>query len=160
MLNTRSLKPIRRCGWSLASALGAAIIVAAAAAQARATEPRPWLCRDKPVFSSSQPMTWTATNRGGERWVMLFMRFDPDGGHDGFTVYDTRTISGSDSGSLQPGQWYAVGMYREGSHWICSARASENPHFVPGVVRDLCYSETPGGCALKMVVKDAGGAHN
>ena len=160
MLKTRSLKSIRRFGLSLASAFGAAIMIAAAAAPARATEPRPWLCRDKPVFSSSQPMTWTATNRGGERWAMLFMRFDLDGGHDGFTVYDTRSISRSDSGSLAAGQWYAVGMYSEGGHWICAARASENPQFVPGVVRDLCYGETPGGCALKMVVKDGGGAHN
>lgn len=149
----------RRTGRVAAIAFSAAAIVSAAGS-ARAMEPRPWLCRDKPVFSSGQPMAWTATKRGGGRWVMTFMRFDPDGGHDGFTVDDTRPIDGVESGSLEPGQWYAVGMYREGSHWICAARARENHQFVPGVVRDLCYGETDGACAVKMVVRKRSGAHN
>ncbi len=149
----------RRMGRVAALAFAAAALVVAAGS-ARAMEPRPWLCRDKPVFSSGQPMTWTATKRGGGRWVMTFMRFAPDGGHDGFTVDHTRPIDGRESGALAPGQWYAVGMYRAGSHWICAARAGENPQFIPGVVRDLCYGETDGACAVKMVVRKRSGAHN
>jgi hypothetical protein len=137
-----------------------AIIVAgimlAAASPAPAVEPRPWLCRDKPVFSSDQSMTYDASIRGSGHWVMVFMRFDPSGGHDGFTVFDTRDVSGQITGPLEPGQWYAVGMYREGSHWICSARAGETHQFVAGIVRDLCYGETEGGCDVKLTVRESG----
>ncbi len=160
----RICEVMRRRGRLLTITAGIFATLALASAPARAVEPRPWLCRDKPVFSSDQPMTWTATQRGGGRWVMNFMRFDPAGGHDGFTVYDTRRIEASESGALDPGQWYVVGMYREGGHWICAARAGENHQFTPGVVRDLCYGESEGACAVKMVVRAraAGGAagHN
>ena len=74
--------------WTTAAAFPMAIVAAAliAAVPARAAEPRPWLCRDKPVFSSNQPMTYDARMHGGGQWMMIFMRFDPSGGHDGFTV--------------------------------------------------------------------------
>jgi hypothetical protein len=121
-----------------------------------AAEPRPWLCRDKPVFSSDQPMTYNASMRGSGQWRMIFMRFDPSGGHDGFTVFDSRDVSGPVTGSLERGQWYAVGMYREGSRWVCAAQAQENHQFVAGIVRDLCYGATPAGCDVKMVVRENG----
>lgn len=144
----------------VAGVLGAAVLMLAAAAPvARALEPRPWLCRDKPVFSSGQPMTYDASLRGGGHWVMIFMRFDPSGGHDGFTVFDTRDVSGRVRGSLARGQWYGVGMYREGSHWICSAQADENDQVVAGVVRDYCYGRTAGSCDVELVVhENKGGA--
>ena len=139
-----------------AIAIGAAVIVLAAAAPAaRAVEPRPWLCRDKPVFSSNQPMTYDASLRGHGHWVMLFMRFDPSGGHDGFTVFDTRDVTGRATGSLERGQWYGVGMYREGSHWICAAQADENDQVVPGVVRDYCYGQTAGNCDVELIVRES-----
>src|SRR5579863_9837530 len=68
---------LRRIAVALSVATIIATIMAAAASPARATEPRPWLCRDKPVFSSGQPMTYDLSLRGGGRWVMIFMRFDP-----------------------------------------------------------------------------------
>jgi hypothetical protein len=130
----------------------------AAAWPARATEPHPWLCRDKPVFSSNLPMTYDASERGGGRWKMAFMRFDGSGGHDGFTVDDTRDVRGRTTGTLAPGQWYAVGMYRQGNYWICAARASEKRNFVAGVVRDLCYGEGEGRCDVQLTVRDSGPA--
>jgi hypothetical protein len=135
-----------------------AILIVAGVSQARALEPRPWLCRDKPVFSSDKPMTYDATRRGVGRWVMTFMRFDPAGGHDGFTVFESQDVNGRVGGMLEPGQWYAVGMFREGSHWICAARAGENHQFVPGIVRDLCYGESEGSCDVKMTVRESAAA--
>jgi hypothetical protein len=135
-------------------AMGAAMLMLVVAEPARAVEPRPWLCRDKPVFSSNQPMSYDASLRGGGHWVMIFMRFDPSGGHDGFTVYDTRDVTGRVTGTLERGQWYGVGMYREGSHWICSAQADENDQVVPGVVRDYCYGRTAGSCDVELIVRE------
>jgi hypothetical protein len=138
-----------------AIAMSAVGIMLAAGSTARAVEPRPWLCRDKPVFSSDQPMTYDASPRGSGRWVMIFMRFDPSGGHDGFTVFDTRDVSGQITGPLESGQWYAVGMYREDGHWICAAQAQESHQFVAGIVRDYCYGEAEGGCDVKLTVRES-----
>jgi hypothetical protein len=131
-------------------------IALTAASPARAVEPRPWLCRDKPVFSSSKPMTYDASTRGGGHWMMIFMRFDPSGGHDGFTVFDTRQVNGQITGPLERGQWFAVGMYREEGHWICAAQAEERHQFVPGVVREYCYGEAAGNCDVKLTVRESG----
>ena len=150
-----NLTGVMRVTAKVMTVMAAAGLMLATASRARAAEPRPWLCRDKPVFSSDKPMTYAATRRGGGgEWMMTFMRFDPDGGHDGFTVYATQTVAGQASGTLEPGQWYAVGLYRQGSHWICSPPAAENHRFVPGVVRDLCYGEEQGGCEVKLTVRD------
>ncbi|MGA2410284.1 MAG: hypothetical protein ABSG46_07855 [Candidatus Binataceae bacterium] len=126
---------------------------------ARAAEPRPWLCRDKPVISNDKPMTWEAENHGGGSWVLTFLRFDPDSGHDGFTVVSTEDIAGHAEGSLDTGQWYAVGLYRVGGHWICAAPATESHQYVPGVVRDLCYGEDEGDCQVKLTVHDVSANH-
>jgi hypothetical protein len=145
-----------------AIAMSAVGFMLAAASAAWAVEPRPWLCRDKPVFSSDQPMTYDASLRGRGHWVMIFMRFDPSGGHDGFTVFDTRDVSGQITGPLERGQWYAVGMYREGDHWICAAQAKESRQFVAGIVRDYCYGEAAGTCDVKLTVRESkqGAPHN
>jgi len=125
---------------------------------ALADEGRPWLCRDKPVFSSDKPMAYEAVNRGGERWMLTFMRFDPTGGHDGFTVVATRPVSGHTEGTIEAGRWYAVALYREGGHWICPGNARENDKPAPGVVSNLCYGEDPGSCPLKLTVRPADSA--
>jgi hypothetical protein len=139
-----------------AGALIAALFVFAAASSTFADEPRPWLCRDKPVFSSDRAMTYVANKRGGGRWMMTFMRFDPSGGgHDGFTVVSTRMIRGAVSGSLEPGQWYAVALYHSGGHWICPGGARESDERTPGVVSDLCFGEDPGSCPVKLTVRPA-----
>ena len=129
------------------------------APSAHAAGPRPWLCRDKPAVSDNQPMTYTAENRGGGKWVMTFMRFDPDSGHDGFDVVSTQDVTGHVEGTLDPGQWYAVGLYREDGHWICAGPATENRQYVAGVVRDLCYGEDAGSCDVKLTVREATPSH-
>jgi hypothetical protein len=137
------------------STIVSVLSTAALVSQVNASEPRPWLCRDKPTISDNQPMTYVAENLSGGEWVMTFMRFDPDSGHDGFTVVSSQDVTGRVQGTLDAGQWYAVGLYREGSHWICAAPATENPQYVRGVVRDLCYGEDPGSCQIKLKVSDS-----
>jgi hypothetical protein len=134
----------------------AIVIVATIGAGSRAlgAEARPWLCRVKPVFSSDKPMTYEATNRGGGRWLMTFMRFDQSGlGHDGFTVASAQEVTAHVNGTLDSGQWYAVALFRSGGHWICPGNAAENDEPAPGMVSDLCYGRNLGECTVKLMVR-------
>jgi hypothetical protein len=125
-----------------------------AGSQALAAEARPWLCRAKPVFSSSTPMTYEAVNRGAGRWLMTFMRFDPSGlGHDGFTISSTQDVAARAEGTLDAGQWYAVALYSSGGHWICPGTAAESDEPTPGVVSSLCYGRDSGECTVKLTVR-------
>ncbi len=129
-------------------------INAVLASKAFAVQPRPWLCRDKPVFSSDRPMSYEAVNRGAGRWLLTFMRFDPSGlGHDGFTVYSIQEISGTAEGNLAPGQWYAVALYRAAGHWICPANAAESEARSPGAISTVCYGQEPGQCVVRLSVR-------
>jgi hypothetical protein len=126
-----------------------------------AAEARPWLCRIKPVFSSDKPMNYHAVNRGAGRWLLTFMRFDlGGGGHDGFTVESAQPLSAETSGTLASGQWYALALYREGSHWICPGNARESDEPESGVVSDLCYGEDPGACPVKLTVREQSSGGN
>jgi hypothetical protein len=151
----------KKSGWMKRRYVAATIAIAAvyllaAIGSAFAAEPRPWLCRDKPVFSSERPMTYKATKRGAGRWIMTFMRFDPAGGHDGFTVVATREVSGNATGVLERGQWYAVALYRSGSHWICPENASKDESPVAGDLATLCYGDGPEVCSVRLSVRNAG----
>jgi hypothetical protein len=122
--------------------------------QAFGAEARPWLCRSKPVFSSNQQMVYQATNRGGGSWLLTFMRFDPSGlGHDGFTVSSTREVGIHTQGTLDPGQWYAVALYRSGGHWICPGNAAESAEAGSGTISSLCYGSDVGECTVKLTVR-------
>jgi hypothetical protein len=123
------------------------------ATPASPAEPRPWLCRQIPVFSGSAPMTWHATRRGAGHWLMIFMRYDPAGGHDGFTVVSTHRIDGQAEGLLDAGRWYAVAQYNSGGHWICPGNASAAAGSSPGSISNLCYGEDEGGCDVRLIVK-------
>ena len=117
-------------------------------------EARPWLCRAKPVFSSDKPMAYEATNRGGGRWLMTFMRFDPSGlGHDGFTVSSVQDVAAHTAGTLESGQWYAVALYRSSGHWICPGNATKSDEPAPGMVSNLCYGRDPGECTVRLTVR-------
>jgi len=132
----------------------AAVATMGASSLASGAEARPWLCRAKPVFSSSKPMIYEANNRGGGSWLMTFMRFDPSGlGHDGFTVSSTKDISGRTEGRLDSGQWYALALYRSGGHWICPGNAEESDQPSSGVISSLCYGRDPGECTVKLTVR-------
>ncbi len=100
------------------------LFVASAFSAAKAADARPWLCRSKPVFSSSKPMTYEA--RGSGRWVLSFMRCNTNsqsnfgggcseqssGGENGFAVVSTRTVGrhleGTASPLFPPAQWAAI----------------------------------------------------
>jgi len=148
--------------------------VATAFSVANAAEARPWLCRSKPVFSSSKPMTYEA--RGSSRWVLSFMRCNANsqsnygggcseqssGGENGFAVVSTRTVGRHIEGTLEPGQWYAVALYRSGSRWICAGYAGESDERSPGAVSDLCYSEHDeegSPCQVKLTVRPTALTH-
>src|SRR5208283_2620792 len=84
---------------------------------AQAAEPRPWLCRDKPVFSSTQPMRYQVTMTSRSRWQLFFMQFSPGGGNDGFDI--AQTSSRTATGQLAAGRYFAVALRSSGGNWIC-----------------------------------------
>jgi hypothetical protein len=129
--------------------------------RALGAEARPWLCRAKSVFSSNKSMTYDAINRGGGRWLMTFMRFDPSGlGHDGFTVSSVQEVAPHARGTLEPGQWYAVALYGSGGRWICPGNAAENDEPAPGVISNLCYGRDLGECTVKLLVRPQSAGNN
>ena len=94
---------------------GIVIAIVMTASIALAAEPRPWLCRDKPVFSYDRGMEYEASARPGRQWQLFFMQFDPSGGHDGFTIVSQRDlgIRGEPlTGQLAAGRYFAVALYR------------------------------------------------
>jgi hypothetical protein len=134
-----------------------AILLAAAAffesaGAVLAGEPRPWLCRDKPVFSDSHPMQYEVSSRSGG-WQIFFMQFEMNAAHDGFSIKDSRMLGPApQTGILPPGQYYAVALYRKGSVWVCSyGEESSRP---PGIVVNLCYgNDSSTGCLATLKVK-------
>jgi hypothetical protein len=134
---------------------GAAIAMLLAS-PALAEEGRPWLCRDKPVFSHDRSMEYQATARPGRQWRIFFMQYSPDAAHDGFDIVNSREISSRGdpvAGNLAAGQYYAVALYREGSHWICPDYTHDNRDPKLGEVSNLCYGENGPPCLVKLQVK-------
>ena len=133
---------------------GAAIAMVLAS-PALADEGRPWLCRDKPVFSYDRSMEYHATARPGRQWRIFFMQYSPDAAHDGFDIVNSREISSRGApaaGNLAAGQYYAVALYREGGHWICPGYTHDNRDPKLGEVSNLCYGEDGPPCLVKLQV--------
>jgi hypothetical protein len=143
----------RRSFWIGRFTIGAFALAVLFAQPAWSAQPRPWLCRQIPVFSDSAPMTWHATKRGTGRWLMIFMRYAPAGGHDGFTIVSTHNVNGEADGALAAGRWYAVAQYSAEGHWICPGNVNESSP--AGSISNLCYGEDDGACDVKLVVKSA-----
>lgn len=125
-----------------------------AVASAGAAEARPWLCRDKPVFSSDHAMRFQAARQDG-RWQLLLMTFDPSGGHDGFTIVESQDLSSaipSSGGQLPAGRYFAVAQYLQGGEWICPGYAQKSSNYIPHQVASICYDEESAGCAVKLIV--------
>jgi hypothetical protein len=132
------------------------ILLATACATVHATEPRPWLCRDKPVFSTSGPSHIELSSHDSRRWQVFLMQFDPSGGHDGFSItnsYDLGPGNRQASDNLGAGRFFAVALYSSGGHWICPAPARDEP--APGTLSSLCYSTSGGPCDVSLTVKSA-----
>ena len=135
--------------------VGMAMVWAACGA-ASAAEPRPWLCRDKPVFSSSGPSRIELSSHDSRHWQIFLMQFDPSGGHDGFTITNTYDLGsgGRHAGeALTQGRYFAVALYGSGGHWICAGPARDER--TAGTIASLCYG-AGGGCDVTLIVKAAG----
>ncbi|HEY2524782.1 MAG TPA: hypothetical protein VGI29_06970 [Candidatus Binataceae bacterium] len=139
----------------VACAIAFAVVASTAA---RAAEARPWLCRSKPVFSSDSAMKYHIVNRGSERWQLLLMQFQMGAAHDGYEVVASQELpasAGQASGTLAPGRYFAVAMYRNGGgRWICPGYA-ENKDRPAGAVSRICYDEDSPGCPVALTVFSA-----
>ena len=126
------------------------------ASPALADEARPWLCRDKPVFSYDRAMEYQVTARPGRQWRIFFMLYSPDAAHDGFEIVNSREISSRGDpigGNLAAGRYFAVALYREGGHWICPDYTHDDRNPKLGEVSNLCYGEDGPPCLVKLQVK-------
>lgn len=133
-------------------------ILTSIATSALAAEARPWLCRDKPVFSATGPIAYQADNRGGSVWRLFFMHFEMGGENDGYTTVDSRVLrpGASTSGTLSAGQYFAVAMYRVGGgRWICSGPTDDSESPQPGEISRICYSSDSSDCAVKLTPRHA-----
>lgn len=134
----------------------AAILAMLLASPAFADEARPWLCRDKPVFSYDRSMEYQVTARPGRQWRIFFMLYSPDAAHDGFDIVNSREVSSRGDpigGNLAPGRYFAVALYREGGHWICPDYTHDDRNPKLGEVSNLCYGEDGPPCLVKLQVK-------
>jgi hypothetical protein len=119
-----------------------------------AAEARPWLCRNKPVFSSDSAMKYNISSSGGSRWDLLLMQFAPGSAHDGFEIVASHELARDKTavGTLAPGRYFAVAMYRGGGgRWICSEYADDRGR-PAGAVSRICYGEDSTGCAVALTV--------
>lgn len=139
---------------ALAIVIASFLFGLSAAAPVNAAQARPWLCRDKPVFSSDHAMRFQVARQDG-RWRLLLMSFDPMGGHDGFTIVESQDLSSAaprGSGQLPAGRYFAVAQYFQGGEWICPGYAQKSPNYDPNEVASICYDEESAGCAVKLIV--------
>ncbi len=144
----------RTLGRLTAGWLSALILLAATSVSARAAEARPWLCRDKPVFSTSGPSRLDLSSHDSRRWQLFLMQFDPSGGHDGFTVTNSYALGPGNrqaTDNLTGGRFFAVALYNSGGHWICSGPARDER--TSGTIANLCYSTGGGGCDVNLAVR-------
>ena len=148
----------RRSRWhGLISLLLSLMLTLVAAGACSASEARPWLCRDKPVFSSSGPSRMDLSSHDSRHWQVFLMQFDPSGGHDGFTItntYDLGAGARHAGEALIQGRYFAVALYGSGGHWICAGPARDQR--TPGTLASLCYSAGGGDCDVILNVKSTG----
>jgi|SRR5208337_257854 len=147
--------------------LAAATIAMLISRPAFAAEARPWLCRDKPVFSSDRAMEYQVTARPGRQWRIFFMQYSPDAAHDGFDIVSSHEIGPRGdslhgnvsriepvSGNLAAGRYFAVALYRgSGGHWICPDYTHDDRDSKLGELSNLCYGEDGPPCLVKLQVK-------
>ncbi|MGB6552589.1 MAG: hypothetical protein WBE78_03795 [Candidatus Binataceae bacterium] len=139
--------------------ISVAIVLAAIAisAPAHAGEPRPWLCRDKPVFSSEHMMNYDLSSRAGLQWQIFFMSFDPNSAHDGFEITDSKELGLNGvpmTGKLSPGRYFTVAMYRQSAGvWVCHKYSRLQPS-PKGIVANICYGRQEPTCLVTLTVKD------
>jgi hypothetical protein len=133
-----------------------ALVLLTTATAAYAGEPRPWLCRDKPVFSTSSAAQMSLASHDSRRWQVFLMQFDPSGGHDGFTITESYNLEPGDRSrteNIEGGRFFAVALFDSGGRWICPAPAHDER--TPGTLASLCYSAGGGPCDVTLTVRSA-----
>lgn len=134
------------------------LLALTAAETATASQAAPWLCRDKPVFSFSSPMTFRASNRGDRQWRLLLMRFREGSEHGGFEIVTARNVAPGAKdvdGRLSAGQYFAVAMYHRGGLWFCPPYAYETEPLSARTVSRICYGDSRSDCRMKLTVSPA-----
>ena len=148
---------MRLGGLLIAASCGIGLVVAGALS-AHAAEARPWLCRSKPVFSSSSAMIYQVVNHGDSRWELLLMQFEPESAHDGYEVVASQELpagTGQAGGTLAPGRYFAVAMFRSGAgRWICPGYAEDKDR-PAGAFSRICYGEDSPLCSVTLTVLSA-----
>jgi len=140
--------------------LAVALVILNVTGTSWAREARPWLCRIKPVFSGSHPMVYTADGSSG-RWRLTFMSFDPSGGHDGFTVVDSRDLGAAThvDGQLDGGTYFVVAQYAgDGGAWICPSNIRDHDRPAAGEITKICFGSETSDCGVELAVKPAAAA--
>ncbi|HVA80329.1 MAG TPA: hypothetical protein VNF29_05350 [Candidatus Binataceae bacterium] len=141
--------------WSRIS-IGIILATLSLAGPARAGQPRPWLCRDKPVFSSDHAMNYDISARAGLQWQVFFMQYEPDAAHDGFDITESKELGlrgVTQSGKLAPGRYFTVAMYRQRSGvWVCHKYSRVRPN--PKGVANICYGRDEPTCLVTLGVKN------
>lgn len=144
------------CGVITLLAILAVICAWPSAPIAAQSEARPWLCRDKPAFSSSGPVSFKLACNGKRRWMVSFMLLEPGGSHDGFSVVATRELGPSTpalQGSLSDRRFFVVAQFLSSGHWICARWARENR--AVGAVENLSYGDDAGSSCRLRVTRQA-----
>jgi len=141
----------RIAGFTIAAAFAALTV---AATSARGAEARPWLCRDKPVFSDNAEMKYRVTTSAGRSWRMFFMQFEAGAAHDGFEIVRSAPLPpGRDAvGSLEAGRYFAVAMYSSGGNWICPGYAQDSEHRPAGQLYNICYGQDGPPCFVTLAI--------
>jgi hypothetical protein len=146
------MKILKTAACFMIAAATATIVASSVFAQ----EARPWLCRDKPVFSDNRSMEYHVTASPGRQWRIFFMQYSPDAAHDGFDIVNSREISSHGdpvSGNLTAGRYFAVALYRQSGHWICPDYTHDDRNPSLGEISNLCYGEDGPPCLVKLQVK-------
>jgi hypothetical protein len=151
------MRSVTRTHRVLIALIGAVVAIAAALPVASATEPRPWLCRDKPVFSNNAPMSYEIAHTGRQRWKIFFMQFQPDAIHDGYEIVASHDIAAPVSGRLNAGQYFVAAMYlARNGRWICQGAARPEGDDHAGVLAGLCFgAHESQPCSVTLTVKAA-----
>ncbi len=145
-------------GLSIVAAFAALTI---ATTSALGAEARPWLCRDKPVFSDDAGMNYSVTTRSGRAWRMFFMQFEPGAAHDGFEIVRSAPLTpGGDAvGTLEAGRYFAVAMYSSGGAWICPGYAQDSEHRPAGQLYNICYGQDGPPCLVTLAIMQSVPTH-
>jgi hypothetical protein len=103
-------------------------------------------------------MRFEAVKQGARTWRLMLMTFDPMGGHDGYTIVESRDLRSADTsgaGELNAGRYFAVAQYLEDGEWICPGYAQRSDNYNPSEIASICYGAESSNCVVKLIVKPA-----